>query len=121
MDTVIKAIGTVIVCIGLVYLIKPEILKGFMLFFSKGSRLYLAALVRFALAITFFLGASQCKIMWLITAFGAIFLLSGLLILILGLEKAKGIINWYLEQPTFMFRVIASIVMCVGFIIVFAA
>jgi hypothetical protein len=121
MDIVIKAIGTIIVCIGLVYLIKPEILKGFMMFFSKGSRLYLAALVRFALAIIFFLGARECHIPWLIAVFGAIFMLSGLLIFMLGLEKAKGIINWYLEQPSFMFRVVASIVLCVGLIIVYAA
>lgn len=121
MNTVIKVIGTVIVCIGLVYLIKPEILKGFMRFFSKGSRLYVAALVRFALAIIFFLGARECDITWVIVVFGSIFLLSGLLIFMLGIEKAKGIINWYLEQPSFMFRVVASIVLCVGLIIVYAA
>lgn len=121
MDIVIKAIGTVIVCIGLVYLIKPEVLGGFMRFFAKGKRLYLAALVRFALAIVFFLGARQCGIRWVIVMFGLIFLLSGLLIFMLGLEKAKSIINWYQEQPSVMLRVVAIVVLGVGLIIVYAA
>ena len=50
-----------------------------------------------------------------------IFLLSGLLIFMLGLEKAKGIIRWYQEQPIVIFRVVAGIVLAVGLIITYAA
>jgi uncharacterized protein YjeT (DUF2065 family) len=121
METVIKIIGTVIVCIGLVFLIWPEIMRATTLFFSKGSRLYLAAMVRFALAIVFIMGARNCGIKWVIVLFGLIFLLSGLLIFMLGLQKAKGIIRWYLEQPKFISRVVAGIVLGVGLIIVYAA
>ncbi len=121
MDIVIKAIGTVIVCIGLVYLIKPKVFGGIMRFFAKGNRLYFAALVRFALAIVFFMGARHCGIKWVIVMFGFIFLLSGLLIFILGIEKAKSIINWYQEQPNFLLRVVAIVVLGVGLIIVYAA
>ncbi len=121
METVIKIIGTVIVCIGLVYLIKPEIFRVIMGFFAKGNRLYIAAVIRFALAIVFFSGARHCGIKWVIVLFGLIFLLSGLLIFMLGLERAKGIIRWYQEQPNFIFRVVAGIVLGVGLIIVYAA
>ena len=121
METIIKVIGTVIVCIGLVFLIRPEIMRATTRFFSKGSRLYLAAMVRFALAIVFIMGARHCGIRWVIVLFGLIFLLSGLLIFMLGLQKAKGIIRWYLEQPKFISRVVAGIVLVVGLIIVYAA
>lgn len=121
METIIKVIGTVIVCIGLIYLIWPEIMRATMRFFSKGSRLYLAAIVRFALAIIFIMGARHCGRTWIIVMFGLIFLLSGLLIFMLGLPKAKGILRWYLEQPKFISRVMAAIVLVVGLIIVYAA
>ena len=121
METVIKIIGTVIVCIGMVYLIKPEIFRMVIGFFAKGSRLYLAAMVRFALAIVFILGARHCGIKWVIVLFGLIFLLSGLLIFMLGLEKAKGIIRWYQEQPIFVYRIVAIIVLSVGLIITYSA
>ncbi|MFH1370058.1 MAG: hypothetical protein ABII09_02050 [Planctomycetota bacterium] len=121
MNTVIKAIGTFIAGMGLVYLIRPDVIRKIMQFFSKGSRLYLAAVARFVLAIVFFLGARECKVTWLIVTFGVIFLMSGLLIFMLGLEKARGIINWYLEQTNLIFRFLAIIVLGVGLIIVYAA
>ena len=121
MNTVIKAIGIFIVCMGLVYLIRPEAPKAIMRFFSKGVRLYFAALLRFALAIVFFLGARECDIRWIIVMFGLIFLLSGLLIFILGLEKSKQIINWFQRQPMFTQRILAIIVLAVGLIIIYAA
>jgi uncharacterized protein YjeT (DUF2065 family) len=121
METIIKVIGTVIVCIGLVFLIQPEIMRATTRFFSKGSRLYLAAMVRFALAVVFMMGAKHCGIRWIIVMFGLIFLLSGLMIFMLGLQKAKGIIRWYMEQPKFISRTMAGIVLAVGLIIVYAA
>jgi uncharacterized protein YjeT (DUF2065 family) len=120
-EIIIKVIGTVIVCIGLVFLIQPEIMRATTRFFSKGSRLYLAAMVRFALAIVFIMGARHCGIRWVIVMFGLIFLLSGLMIFMLGLQKAKGILRWYLEQPKFISRIMAGIVLAVGLIIVYAA
>ena len=121
METIIKVIGTVIVCIGLVFLIQPKIQRATVRFFSKGSRLYLAAIVRFALAVIFIMGARHCGRTWIIVTFGLIFLLSGLLIFMLGLQKSKGIIRWYLDQPKFFFGVAAVIVLAVGLIIVYAA
>jgi hypothetical protein len=121
METIIKVIGTVIVCIGLVFLIRPTIQRATIQFFSKGKRLYLAALLRFALAIVFILGARHCGIKWVIVLFGLIFLLSGLLIFMLGLEKTKGIIRWYREQPSFVYRIVAIIVLSVGLIITYSA
>jgi hypothetical protein len=121
METIIRVIGTAIVCIGLVYLIKPAIFGSIIGFFVKGKRLYLAAIVRFALAIIFIMGARHCGIKWVIVLFGLIFMLSGLLIFMLGLEKAKGIIRWYREQPSFVYRIVAIIVMSVGLIITYSA
>jgi uncharacterized protein YjeT (DUF2065 family) len=121
METVIKIIGTVIVCIGLVYFIRPEIMIATTRFFSKGSRLYIAAMVRFALAVVFIMGARHCGRTWIIVMFGLIFLLSGLLIFMLGLQKAKGILRWYMEQPKFISRITSGIVLVIGLIIVYAA
>ena len=121
MNIVIKAIGTFIVCMGLVYFIKPEVPRAIMRFFTKGFRLYFAAILRFALAILFFLGARECRVTWLIVLFGLIMLLSGLLIFAMGLKKSKEIINWFQGQPMFMQRVLAIIVLAVGLIILYAA
>jgi hypothetical protein len=121
MAVIIKAIGIYIAVMGLVFLLKPGLQRTLTRFFAAGGRLYLAALVRFVLAVIFLLGAKECDSTVIIAVFGIIFLVSGLLIFMLGIEKARSILRWYLEQPVLVFRIIATIVLIVGLVIVFSA
>ena len=121
MAVIIKAIGIYIAVMGLVFLLKPGLQRTLTRFFAAGSRLYLAALVRFVLAVIFLLGAKECDSTVIIATFGIIFLVSGTLIFMLGIEKARSILSWYLEQPILIFRIIATIVLIVGLVIVFSA
>jgi uncharacterized protein YjeT (DUF2065 family) len=90
-------------------------------FFKKGKRIYFPGLIRFALAVVFFLGARECRYFWIIFASGVIFLTGGLLIFVLGPEKIRRILDWYQEQPTLIFRIIAVIVLVFGVIIILSA
>lgn len=121
MDIVIKSLGIVFCIIGIVYLLRPDIMKWQFEFFKKGKRIYFAGVIRFALAIVFFAGARECKYPWLIFAFGLLFIMGGLLIFVLGPEKIRRMLEWYQKQPVLIFRVIAVIVLAVGAIIIFSA
>jgi len=103
---------------GIAYLLRPDIIKKLMGFFKKGKRIYLAGLIRFALAVVFFVAARECRYPWIIFASGLIFLVGGLLIFLLGPEKIRRILEWYQEQPTLIFRIIALIVLLFGVIII---
>jgi uncharacterized protein YjeT (DUF2065 family) len=118
---VIKSLGMLFALLGIVYLLRPDIIKKLMGFFKKGKRIYLAGLLRFALAIVFFVGARECRYFWVIFASGVIFLMGGLLIFSLGPEKIRRILNWYQEQSTLIFRVIALIILAFGIIIILSA
>lgn len=118
---VIKSLGMLFALLGIVYLLRPDIIKKLMGFFKKGKRIYLAGLLRFALAIVFFVGARECRYFWVIFACGVIFLMGGLLIFSLGPEKIRRILNWYQEQSTLIFRVIALIILAFGIIIILSA
>lgn len=117
----IKTIGAVFVGIGILYLLKPEILRQLMQFFKKGSLVYLSGLLRFALAVIFLLGARECHRLWVIFTFGIIFIISGLLVFLFGVKRIRTMIDWYQEQPNWIFRVIALIVLAAGAIIIFSA
>ena len=118
---VIKGFGTLFVLIGLAYLLWPDIIKKLMGFFKKGKRIYIAGLVRFALAVIFLLAATQCRKPRVVGAFGILFLLSGLLIFMLGPERIRQIFDWYEKQPSLVFRIIAAVVIVVGAVIIFSA
>lgn len=118
---VIKSLGMLFSLMGIAYLLKPEIIKKLMGFFKKGKRIYLAGLLRFALAVVFLVAARECGYPWIIFASGIIFLAGGLLIFILGPEKIRRILDWYQQQSTLIFRVIAVIVLVFGVIIILSA
>jgi uncharacterized protein YjeT (DUF2065 family) len=118
---VIKSLGIVFALMGIAYLLRPEIIKKLMGFFKKGKRIYLPGLVRFALAVVFLVAARECRYPWIIFVCGIIFLTGGLLIFLLGPEKIRRILNWYQEQSTLVFRVIAIVVLVFGVIIILSA
>jgi uncharacterized protein YjeT (DUF2065 family) len=118
---VIKSLGILFALMGIAYLLRPEIIKKLMGFFKKGKRIYLPGLVRFALAVVFLVAARECRYPWIIFACGIIFLTGGLLIFLLGPEKIRRILNWYQEQSTLVFRIIAIVVLAFGVIIILSA
>lgn len=121
MDTIVKIVGIVFVFVGVVYLIKPNVMKNIMEFFKQGKRLYFAGLIRFTLAIVFLLAARECDITWVIATFGVLFIISGLLIFVLGLERLKSMIDWWQKQSFLLLRVIALITLALGAVIVYSA
>jgi uncharacterized protein YjeT (DUF2065 family) len=121
MDILIKSLGILIVLIGIVYLLKPDMPKLLIEFFKKGKRIYIAGIIRLALAVLFLVAARQCRHFWVIFVFGIILLLSGLLIFVLGPKKLRTILEWYQRQSITFYRVIAVIAVVIGAVIIFAA
>ena len=120
-DIVVKIVGIVVVFIGIVYLLKPGVLKSFIGFFKKGKRIYFVGLIRFVLAVIFLLAANQCKIPWVIIVFGILFMISGLLIFILRAERLKSILDWWQRQSSLLLRLMALITLAVGAAIIYSA
>ena len=121
MNWVIRAIGLFIVMAGILYFLKPEIMTWFLGFFKKGNRLYFAGLLRFVLAVVFLLAARECKIPWVITTFGILFIISGLIIFVAGPKRIGPILEWWQEQSLVMFRILSVIVFAIGVIVIFSA
>lgn len=121
MDTVITIVGIVFIALGIFLVVKPVVLKRMWKFFIKGKRLYLAGLLRFTLAVIFLIGAGECKNTPLIIVFGIIFLISGLLIFMIRLEKLKSIIGWWQNRSIAFLRIPALILLAIGIIIVCSA
>lgn len=121
MDIFIKSLGIIFMIIGFVFLLRPDIMKLLIAFMKRGKRIYLAALLRFVLAVVFLLGAGECGQKWIIAALGILFLLGGLLILILGPEKTRGILDWYEDQSLVLFRIVAVFPMIIGAVVIYAA
>ena len=121
METVIKIIGIAIVVIGIAYLFRPDIMKRLMEFFKKDARIYIAGLLRFTLGIVFLLAARECDRSAIIGALGVLFLAGGVLIFILGSERMRRILEWWLTKPVWIMQILAVVTAAFGALIIYAA
>ena len=121
MNIVVGIAGVFFIFAAVVYLLKPNVIKQMMEFFKQGKRLYLAGVIRLILAIVFLLGARECKYMWVITGFGILLLVSGMLIFVIRLEKLKALIGWWQKRSVVVLRILALITLVIGAIIVYSA
>jgi uncharacterized protein YjeT (DUF2065 family) len=121
MDIVIQSLGIVFALAGIVYLLRSDVMKWLMEFFKQGKRMYFAGLIRFALAIVFLVGARECKRFWVIFAFGILFIISGLLVFIIPLEKIKAYIGWWQKKSPLLLRLMALIALAIGAVIIYSA
>ncbi|MHC4574127.1 MAG: DUF2065 family protein [Planctomycetota bacterium] len=57
----------------------------------------------------------------MIFAFGILFLVSGLLIFVIGPQRFRSIIEWWQKQSTVLLRVLALVTLAVGVVIIIFA
>jgi len=121
MVVAVKIVGIVFIAAGILYILKPDVLKRLIEFFKKGPRMYVAGLIRFALAVVFLVGAGDCREKWVIAGFGIIFLISGLLVLMLGPRRLRGMLEWFQKQPAMLIRIVGVIALAIGAVIAYSA
>jgi len=121
MHIAIRILGIVFVVLAIVYFLKPEIIKWLIEFFKQGKRLYIAGIIRFVLAIVFLLAANQCNKPKVIGTFGVLFIISGLSVFIIRLEKLKAYIGWWQKQTELALRAISLVTLAIGILIIYSA
>jgi hypothetical protein len=117
----IKLIGVLIIVQACIFVLRIDLLRDLLKFFARGNRIYLIAAIRIATAVLLFVGATQCRRMWIIVAIGIILLLSGIAIFTLNAATFKKIIAWYQRRTDLFLRLLVTIGIVVGSLIVYAA
>jgi uncharacterized protein YjeT (DUF2065 family) len=121
MQLAIQIIGVLIIVEGILFVLKPAVCRKLIAFFSRGRRLYLVGTLRTILAIIFLIASSKCNIPLVIIALGILFLISGIAVFTMRLERQKAILNrWEQKSPTVL-RLAAIIALLIGATVVYAA
>ena len=121
MKDAIRLVGVICVAVGILYMLRPDVPRRLMEFFKKGSRMYLVGVIRFALAVVFLVGADRCRHKWVIVGFGIVFLISGLLVFMLGAKRLRAMTDWFGKRPALLLRVLGVIALAVGAVICYSA
>jgi hypothetical protein len=121
MVTLVKGIGIVIIAIGVIYLVYPQVIRILLNFFAVGYHIYLAAVLRLVFGVILLLAASRTAEPKIIAVLGIIFLLGAILIVAIGPKKIKPILNWYKKWPLWAMRTAAILVILFGLLVIYAS
>lgn len=121
MQLLIKFIAILIIIQTCIFLLRADLMREVIRFFSRGNRIYLAAAIRIVVAVLLFLGATQCHRMWVIIAIGSILLISGIAIFTLNAATSKKILTWFQHRTDLFLRLLAAIGLVVGGLLLYAA
>lgn len=116
----VKLIGIVVLVGGVVYLLKPDAIKQYIAFWTKGKRISIGAGLSLLFGIILLRAASECVVSWVVTTFGVLAIIKGLVLFVLGPEKAVSKLKWWRERPDSTLRLIGIIALAIGALLIYS-
>ena len=118
--SVISVIGALIVLEGVVFLIKPQLLKPLLKFFAKGKNIYIPAVLRVIFGVVFIYFAQNLRVWWMILIIGILLCAAGVAMFMVKIDKLKAMLGWWEQRSLITLRLMAVVAMIVGGIIFYA-
>ena len=110
----IKLLGIIIIAFGIIYLVNPGVMRKYIMFWAKGSRIYIGGVLNILISIILLLAASRCKLVWFVILVGLASLAEGIILLMSGPKKWVSMINWWAGRPSGVLRILGLLVLAIG-------
>lgn len=115
-----KLVAILIIVVGIIYLVSPKVMRQVMAYYEQGKRIYTGGVIRLLFSVILLLVASQCRLVGIVIVFGILFLIGGILVFALGLDKLKSILRWYTEKSDIVLRLFAVLAVIIGALLLFS-
>ena len=121
MNKAVMVIGIIMVCAGAALVARPDLVRRMVEFWGKGRRLYLAGVLRVVLGVVLVFGASACEQTGAVLAVGIIFIVGGISIFAIGLERARSVLAWWDRRSGLLVRLAPLFAVAVGILLLWGA
>lgn len=117
----VRLFGLLILGLGIVFVVNPKAMKAYIAFWGPGKRIRMGGILALLIGVVFLLAAAQARLNIVITIFGILSLIKGILLFILGPEKAKSMMNWWAQKSDSFIRLYALFALVMGMLIIYSA
>jgi hypothetical protein len=117
----VLVIGLFVALIGGVGVVAPQVLQGISRYTVTPLGLYLASAFRIFVGVALVRGAAASRAPGLLRVLGFIAIGAGIVTLLLGVARAREIVNWWLGQGPVLIRLWPGIALGFGVFLVWAA
>jgi len=116
----VKLIGVYIAIMGVIFLLKPKMLKGYEAFWEEGKRLYIIGGSRILMGAILLLAAAQCRLKGVVVALGISLIIAGLPYFVLRVEKIKAMANRWAKRPPLVIRLLGLAILVIGALLLYS-
>ena len=117
---IVWIVGVLTALIGILAVFKPEWMKKYIRFVSRGRLFYAVIALKIVIGIVFLIFARSCQLPWVIIVIG-IFTAGGTTVFgLLPVIKIKAYLNWWLIRPAWVYRVWGILAALFGLLVMYA-
>jgi len=120
MRAFVIVVALLIAAIGLVGVVAPARLAGFVRIWQNAVGLYSAAVLRIVLGVAMFFTAPTSRAPEPLRALGVFVFLAGLVTPLIGLDRFRRILDWWIARPPFLMRGWSLVALAFGLFVVYA-
>ncbi|OAI42453.1 hypothetical protein AYO41_04290 [Verrucomicrobia bacterium SCGC AG-212-E04] len=120
MKALASMIGVLIVLIGVAGVIFPDALMTAGQYFVTPTGIYIAATLRIGIGLVLIFAASASRLPKTLRVVGVIILVAGLVTPLVGSDRARATLDWWVKQGSVITRVLAGIGIAIGAFTIFA-
>ncbi|MGB2706141.1 MAG: hypothetical protein WBC74_04740 [Candidatus Omnitrophota bacterium] len=121
MVLLVRLLGIAIVFMGILFSIKQNALRDYILFWKNEKRLKVGGVLALLFGAIFLMAAPQCRIVWLIVVFGIWSVIKGVLLLILSPKKMYAYFDWWQGKSILFVRLIGIVAIVFGALLIYSA
>ena len=121
MAVIVKGLGYFYMFIGATFLINPALIKKYLVFWLKGFRSFVGAIIAMIFGILLIVAASDCVISWPAYLLGALALIKGVVLLAYGPRRLVSKSVAWLQGQGIIIRLIPLITIGIGIILILSA
>lgn len=121
MALIVKTIGILILAAGVIYLVRPELIRTVIDYAKVGKRCYIFGAVRVVIGLFLLIAIPHVALPWVVGVIGALILIKGVLVFALGLPRVHLLLDRFYGMPDNKLRALVAIAVIVGVLIIYAA
>ena len=109
MVMLVRLLGVVIVIMGVIFGIKPEVFQKYVKFWNSRKRIITGGIISLLFGIIFLLSASRCRVPAVITIFGIWAIVKGIILFVINEKNVNTYLEWWLKKPLSVMRIMGII------------
>jgi hypothetical protein len=120
MTAIALVFSVFVAALGAVGLVSPSRIRSVERYFQTPAGLYFAAAVRLVMGVAVFFAAPASRAPEILRILGVVIFVAGVITLLLGLERFRGLVAWWSARGSGFVRAWAAVALAFGLLLAYA-